>query len=128
MLYVLTENLSVLVNTNDLFSVSGLVSLKPGNRFIGDRPLMLRRLACDVQGRLARFSQMKFTPNDIYLYTLLDFMELLRGGFPQQLIKLVEAGLVGPYNKNNWALYVEHSPDTRSQHDGAWRQWPQLWW
>ena len=52
----MAENYYALVNKNDLFSFSGLVSLKSKNRFpipVGDRTLISRRLKCDFQGRLA---------------------------------------------------------------------------
>ena len=62
-----------LVNKNVPFSFSGLVSLKSKNRFpipYGDRTLLTRRLACDFQGRLARFAQLDFSSDEIYLYAL----------------------------------------------------------
>ena len=48
-----------LVNKNDLFAFSGLVSQKSKNWFpipFGEALLLSRRLTCDFQGRLARFS------------------------------------------------------------------------
>ena len=64
-----------LVNKNDLFSFSGLVSLKGKNRFpipTGSMSSLARRLTCDLQGRLAKFTQMNyhrmksiFTPSSI---------------------------------------------------------------
>ena len=83
------KNFYALVNKNDLFSFSGLVSLKSKNRFpipVGDRTAITRRLTCDFQGRLARFTQLEFSPDETYLYTLLDVMELVRFGYSFSII------------------------------------------
>ena len=77
-------------NKNDIFPFSGSVSLKSKNRFpiaFGALTLLTRRLTTDFQGRLARFTQMNFTPNEIYIYTLLDFMEFFRLGYSFGLVK-----------------------------------------
>ena len=69
---------------NDLYVFSGLISLKGKNRFpipIGDRSLLLRRLTCDLQGRIAKFYHLKLSGEEMYMNLLLDFMELLRAGY-----------------------------------------------
>ena len=89
-LYVVAQNVFSLVNKNDPFSISGLVILKSKNRFpipAGDRTLLLKRVTCDFQGRLAKFRQMEFTPTETYLYLLLDITELFRLGYSLCLIK-----------------------------------------
>ena len=78
-----------LVNKNDLYAISGISSLLMKNRFPipqGKRSDLVKRISCDFKARLARFAQMRMSKNAIYLYTLLDFSELTRLGYPHFII------------------------------------------
>ena len=60
-----------LVHKNDLFVFSGLVSQKTKNRYpipFGDSSLLSRRLVCDFQGMIARYGQLNFSPDEVYMY------------------------------------------------------------
>ena len=79
-----------LVHKNDMFSILGLASLKCKNRYpipYGSRQVLTKRITCDFQGRIARFTQMTFSKDEIFLFTLMDFMELVRLGFSLSLVK-----------------------------------------
>ena len=52
----------------------------------GDTTARRRRLTFDLRGRLAKFTQMAFTKNEMFNYLILDCTELIRLGYPTQLV------------------------------------------
>ena len=78
-----------LVSKNDLFAFNGLASSKTKTRLPipqGDRQLLIRRIRCDFQGRLARFKQLHYSSDMVFLYLLLDMAELVRLGYSITLL------------------------------------------
>ena len=73
-----------LVCKNDLFSISGIFSLKGKIRFpipVGDRLSVSRRIISDMKGRIARCTQMSMTRDQAYLVLFMDFLEYIRLGY-----------------------------------------------
>ena len=87
-----------LANENDLFSFSGLIYHKCKNRFpipYGDRVMLVRRITCDIQSRLAKFAQNRASKNEVYYHTIIDFSELLRLGYSYKLLNGMYIFLLG---------------------------------
>ena len=74
---------------NDLYAYSGLDSLRTNNRYPiphGDIKLLYKRITCEFQSRLARFRQLGFSLDGVYLHITLDFCELVRLGYSFDLL------------------------------------------
>ena len=55
---------ATLVNKNDMFAITGNIALKGKNRFpiaYGDYYMLHKRLVCDIQARLAKFTRFNLT-------------------------------------------------------------------
>ena len=65
---------ATLVNKNDMFAITGNIALKGKNRFpiaYGDYYMLHKRLVCDIQARLAKFTQFNLTKDEVtYFYYL----------------------------------------------------------
>ena len=89
MLRQLVKLLFSLVYKNDFYAFSGFEPLRTKNRYAipqGDKHVLLKRLTREFQSRLARFNQLRFTLDGIYLHITLDFCELIRLGFSFELL------------------------------------------
>ena len=73
--------LFTLVYKNDMFAFSGFVNLQCKNRFPipqGDMSLLFKRIRSDFQARLARFKQLGYEDDDVFLHLILSIAELVR--------------------------------------------------
>ena len=80
-----------------VFSFAGQINHKTKNRYpipYGDKQALVRRITCDIQARLAKFSQADASKNEVYYYTIIFFFQNWYGW--GTLTKLSNSAGVGP--------------------------------
>ena len=95
----------------------------------GDRTLLVKRITCDFQARLARLKQFGYANDYILLHIVLHLGELVRLGYSFSMLQKCWGNACGPQYSSSWKICHKPSPGNVAQPvEQSW-QWSQgVWW